>query len=244
MKSIFLILFLSIGNALFSQKNIYLNYSIENKNERFPYSFQNEEDKKYISFGWYEDMGHVYGHHYSFIEKNMEDGAYQIFINGILAQKTSFKNQKRHGYTAYYDRKGRLYREENYNEGMKNGVYRTFDENGNLEVFAEYENDDFHLMTYYYPKGEVKKRIFKVPNSTDSYNESYDENGRVSRTSQGYFPYTRKKQLEQNFKDGRPHGEQRYFFLKYTYIVEYDNGKLLKYTLKDDNWEVIKEKIF
>lgn len=175
----------------------------------------------------------------------MEDGAYQIFVNGILVEKISFKNQKTHGYRAKYNLKGRLYVEENYNEGMKNGVYQKFHENGNLEVFAEYENDVYYLITSYYPNGQVRSRTFKIPNSTtESYNESYDENGRVSRTSQGYFPYIRIKQLEQNFKDGRPHGEQRYFFLKYTYIVEYDNGKLLKYTLKDDNWKVIKEKIF
>ena len=65
---------------------------------------------------------------------------YFYYSGGEAFQKISCKNQQKYGLFQQFYPNGVLWIEEDYREGLVNGISRTFDRNGNLQKYAKYES--------------------------------------------------------------------------------------------------------
>lgn len=242
MKIALLFILLILSSTLFSQTKIYLTYhsGMENKN---PYSIDNLKDTNYVYVYNHEDMGYQYAFNYDFV-KNIEDGYYQIFINNILVRELFLKNHLPDKTDIRYSKKGKISGIESYANGKRNGLSKTFYDNGQLSSSAEYENDFAYLTTRYYGKGKVESRTFALPDRSNYRTENYDENGRIKATYDGYIINNSPiLEIENKFKDGILDGEQRYVYKNFFYTIEYKMNELIKFTLRKDGI-IIKTKDF
>ena len=74
------------------------------------------------------------------ISDEMGERPYEMYSGGEAFQKISCKNQQKYGLFQQFYPNGVLWIEEDYREGLVNGISRTFDRNGNLQKYAKYES--------------------------------------------------------------------------------------------------------
>ncbi|MFM9945597.1 MAG: hypothetical protein ACKVQB_10235 [Bacteroidia bacterium] len=172
-------------------------------------------------------------------EKGTFNGKIESYIVGdILDEKYEMKNNNLHGYYVEYFNNGNKYREGNYYEGEKEGVWRQYYINKQIykeEYYVKGEREG--TVRYFHPNGKIKE--------TEEYKDglfykmtTYDLDGKlVSQDTIGY-PYG---SLVLKFANGKAETDFKYFNGKkegkqYSYwangncrvLEEYHDGEQIK----------------
>jgi len=159
-------------------------------------------------------------------EKGDFNGKVEKFITGnILDEKYEMQNNKMHGYYIEYYANGNKYREGNYFEGNREGLWRYYFLNKNTKEEYYYAEDKaVGTRKFYYPNGKLK--------NIEEYKEGlfykfklFDINGELASEDTVGYPYGNlainftngNKCFDFTYKNGKKEGKQ---------IIYWANGNI------------------
>ena len=164
--------------------------------------------------------------------------------NECLIERGNYTNGKLQGKRTVYYLSGQISKEEFYKEGKRNGVFKEFDEQGNLTHQYEYNNGVIAGESlWFYPNGIVRERWNYQPQGLDYQPQSPSAPFSGALHGTAGCDYKVKRQLYwengQLYKvtgnvGEKPHGEIK---------ERYDNGNIMSITLYNKG-EIIDEKRF
>ena len=127
--------------------------------------------------------------------------------NIYLTETGNYTNGKLDGKKERKRISGKIFREEHYKQGKKHGIFKEYDEQGNLTHQDEYNNDKLvGESLWFYPTGIIRERWTYIGEDKEEC-RIYWENGQLYKVS---------------YIGEKPHGEVREW---------YDNGNIMSITL-------------
>jgi antitoxin component YwqK of YwqJK toxin-antitoxin module len=103
---------------------------------------------------------------------------YFSFYNKVLASKETYKHGKKHGVSIVYFPNGVHSEEVEWVDGIKNGTWRQFFQNGSPKLLSEYrQNKRNGEFLFYHPKGYVEIKGKYVNDLMEGAWSYYDEKG-------------------------------------------------------------------
>ncbi|MBK9255985.1 MAG: toxin-antitoxin system YwqK family antitoxin [Saprospiraceae bacterium] len=115
-------------------------------------------------------------------KKGNKDGHYKRFLpNGNLAEETIYKNGTITGERKIYYESGKLEILENYDQnGMLQGLYQTFYEDGTLKSEKTYQNNVLTgIAKGFHPNGKLKEEVQIENNMENGPFKEYHPNGQL-----------------------------------------------------------------
>lgn len=104
----------------------------------------------------------------------------KFFPNGVLMEESQFVEGKLHGVRKLYDEEGRLYIEENHQNGLSHGPYTVWHPNGQIRVKGQYEQNTMEgKWIYYYDTGQIKEIVHFSKNKENGPFVEYHPNGHL-----------------------------------------------------------------
>ena len=139
------------------------------------------------------------------------------YKNIYLIETGNYTNGKLDGKKERKMISGKIFREEHYKQGKRHGIFKEYDEQGNLTHQDEYNNDKLvGESLWFYPTGIIRERWTYIGEDREE-RKIYWENGQLYKLS---------------YIGEKPHGEVREW---------YDNGNIMSITVYNKG-EVIDEK--
>jgi len=127
-----------------------------------------------------DDQGNV-TEKYTVNDESLKDGPYESYINGVLVEKSNYKNGALQGKRVLYHTNGAIEIEEMYEAGVIEGPYRTYFFDGVLAQEANYVNGIMQgLIKSYYENGSLKEEVTMRDNEENGPFREYYENGKLS----------------------------------------------------------------
>lgn len=120
------------------------------------------------------------------------------FENGVKSAEGVINKEGRHGKWKFYYANGALESIQNYEDGVRKGVYEKYFPNGDLEVKYEFNEEGVSEGYYrnYFRNGDLFRQGYLLESDRDGPWESYYRNGKPSRKSfnsgfelQGFYTY-------------------------------------------------------
>ena len=171
---------------------------------------------------------------------------YASHKNGILSEEYEMINGLKHGVAKHYNEDARLLMEINFQDDKKNGLQKTFLENGQLSSEEIYVNNILESYTNYYENGTICTEQLFTSKGLLQILKSYKPNGerqpkilfldpkegglvvnsRGPHIKTDYYP-NGKIQSEVMMKDAKPNGIYKRFYLNGELEIEGNtiNGK-------------------
>ena len=139
-----------------------------------------------------------------------------------------------------YFRNGQMATQENFLNGLRNGLYKEYYDNGKIKVNGQYNQDNrFGLWTEYFKEGGYRKVFLANANVKDVNITEYYENGKIKLRGTyslgekdgfwtSWYPNGLIKSFT-NYKDGKRMGIFTYFHengnKKCEGVISYEGGK-------------------
>ncbi len=144
--------------------------------------------------------------------------------DGKVTLLGKLKNGLKEGLWKKYDENGILIYEENYEKGEYEGNVKNYYKNGNISTYCEYKEDDKNgLYQSFYRDGTLKQEGYYGKDNMEGYWYTYYNNGNISE--------------KKNYLNDKQNGFQEEFnyFGKKTIASFYENGFLISNEMIDTN---------
>lgn len=114
-------------------------------------------------------------------ESGKKTGKYLLLKpDGTVLEESRYADDLLEGKRVLYNNKGEKDREEFYDSGELQGIYKGFYPSGELKFEGEYRDNEMSgLWTYYYESGEVKEKVHYEHNFEDGPFEEYYPDGTI-----------------------------------------------------------------
>ncbi|WP_280747769.1 toxin-antitoxin system YwqK family antitoxin [Parabacteroides sp. PF5-9] len=102
----------------------------------------------------------------------------KFFTDGSVSEIEHYKEGKRHGLSTsfLYQKKGKVQSETNYVDGKKEGLYKKYNQEGNLYEEGRIENGKLVFQKEYFSNGKLRTKK-ELKDGRLETTEKYDENG-------------------------------------------------------------------
>ncbi len=125
-------------------------------------------------------------------------------VEGVLESEGDMKNKERFGKWLYYHEDGKIIiAEENYLDGLLNGVSKTFYKNGNITEIMHYKMGKLHgLVKRYALEGGLLDDLIYVDGKLNGLAKYYNAKGKIIYT--GIYKNDEKVGKWEYFENGKP----------------------------------------
>lgn len=235
------------------------------------YEYLNKSDTSFIYTSYSEDMGVHYSAYYNFNDEHMliiNDGEYEVYINGKLDLIAFFKNNLRDSIWTEYsiiEDTSRFIRTTQYKNGKKEGdcklIYTNgkysgeysichykndlmvgqfieYYANGNLKTIGTFYGEIIPIRTYFYETGQIAMREYFTNDGSRFRVELYDRDGYLKQIS---TIEPREFAKEESFKKVKLNGKQIISFNTGKYEIIFESNKIKKWIMFDINNNVLFE---
>lgn len=153
------------------------------ENGKLLYEGQFKDDVPYGTFKYYHDNGKLKSVS-EFVQGVHKVKATIYYESGRKASEGMFVDQQKDGEWRYYNQNDSLLKVENYKDGTKSGLWKTFSsDNGLLLEECEYSNGQRNgVYRTYYTNGAVSLEENYVNGKTNGKSTAYYPNGNISVT--------------------------------------------------------------
>ncbi len=190
------------------------------------YEGQFKDNIPYGTFKYYHKNGKLKS------ETNFIQGVHKVktiiyYENGHKASEGNFIDQQKDGEWRYFNQNDSLLKIENYKNGSKNGLWKTYSsENGKLLEECEYldgQRNGIHRT--YYTNGNISLEENFVKGKTNGKSTAYYPNGNISLTGNYHLGWREGEWHQYDIKGKiRTTSEYMNQRLKHTYIYMYMKG--------------------
>tara|TARA_B100000575_G_C23093530_1_gene630540 strand:+ start:902 stop:1549 length:648 start_codon:yes stop_codon:yes gene_type:complete len=162
-------------------------------------------------------------------EGPVENGPHVYSLSTGNKVEGNFKNFKKHGIFKFYSFNGKFVQiEENYKDGVMDGLSTSFDDNGKLESKFLYKNGKRHgLSQFFFPDGTTRYNVQFVNGEQHGLSEYFFKDGQIESKFH-YKEDLRHGEYELWFEDNKIKETGNYIEgIKDEYITYFRSGKYL-----------------
>lgn len=127
-----------------------------------------------------DEAGHI-SEKYQVNENEEKNGTYESYIDGVLVEKSLYKNGKLNGKRTLFHKNGQIEIDENYIDDQLTGTYKSYYEDGTLSQEANYIDGKMEgVLKTYFNSGTLKEEVMMVDNNENGPFKEFHENGKLS----------------------------------------------------------------